>query len=142
MVAPACLMSVFHYQRAHSHRGLKHGVCESCPSKLHLPTKKSNMVYGLFFQKLPLGTVFLFRSVTRGQITSLLCMTDFFVALFGMVTVSCLSFLGAPSSPIFLLSFFPQSHAQCLKASVPLDAPIGPHPCSANTSCNTCAQTP
>jgi len=54
--ATSCLMSVFHSQSTPSHGGSEHGVCEISPSKMHLPTKKNNVIYGLFFQKLPLAT--------------------------------------------------------------------------------------
>ena len=147
--AAACLMSAFHCQRAPSHRGLEHGFWKISPSKLHLPTKKSNMIYGLFFQKLSLATVNCrgWKSFSPCQLqkikSMLLLYMSYFssVAPFGMVPVSSLSSLGAPSCPILLLSCFPQPHAQHLKPHAPLDAPTGPHPGSANTSCNTCAQT-
>lgn len=147
--AAACLMSVFHCHQAPSQRGLERGFCEISPSKLHLPTKKGNMIYGLFFQKLSLATVNCrgWKSFSPCQLQKvksmpLLYVSYFsFVAPFGMVPLSSLSFLGAPPCPILFLSCFPQPHAQPWKAPAPLDAPAGPHRGSANTSYNTCAQT-
>lgn len=125
MEAAACLVSGFHCQRAPSHRGLEHGFCEASPSKLHLPTKKSNMIYGLFCQKLSLATVncrgrkpFSSHQLQKVKSMPLLYVSySSFVAPFGMVPASGLSSLGAilshPSSLLLPSAVYSAFEGSC-----------------------------